>query len=65
MIGFSIPSSRYVKVRSPEADPYGIANQYIQDNGLAHDKNKLAIEIFEFGVKESYNQADIYLPIKG
>lgn len=64
MIGFSIPSSRYVKVRSPEIDPYGIANQFIQDNGLEHDKNTLALEIFKFGVEENFNQADIFLPIK-
>ncbi|XEC96596.1 GyrI-like domain-containing protein [Paenibacillus tarimensis] len=64
MIGFSLPSQQYAKVRSTDQDPYGLIKNYLDANGLENNTRSLALEVFIFGEKQHYNNADILVPIK-
>jgi predicted transcriptional regulator YdeE/catechol 2,3-dioxygenase-like lactoylglutathione lyase family enzyme len=64
MIGFAVPGNRYAKARTKYKEPYGFINTYLSDNQMEKDSSSLAIEIFKFGEKEHYNNADILVPIK-
>lgn len=66
MIGFAVPKSRYVKVKSQSTDiePYGIANEYIKKNKLAQNAALLMFEVHSFGGIESKYQAEILIPIQ-
>jgi predicted transcriptional regulator YdeE len=63
MIGFRVPSQRYVKVRSEEHNPYKLVNSYLAANGLESNTSSLALEVFKFGEEQHFNNADIYVPI--
>lgn len=63
MIGFGVPSQRYVKVRSTDQDPYAISKEYIKEHGLKNNTRSLALEVFRFGEEQHFNNADIYIPI--
>jgi predicted transcriptional regulator YdeE len=63
MIGFFVPSQRYIKVRSSDQDPYAISHEYLKENGLENNTRSLALEVFKFGEEQHCNNADIYIPI--
>jgi predicted transcriptional regulator YdeE len=63
MIGFRVPSQRYVKVRSATENPYKLVNSYLATNGLENNTRSLALEVFKFGEEQHFNNADIYVPI--
>ncbi|WP_158602135.1 GyrI-like domain-containing protein [Cohnella endophytica] len=63
MIGFQVPSQRYIKVRSSDQDPYAISQEYLKENGLVNNVKSLALEVFKFGEEQHLNNADIYIPI--
>lgn len=63
MIGFHVPSQRYVKVRSADQDPYALSKEYLKENGLENNTRSLALEVFRFGEEQHFNNADIYIPI--
>jgi predicted transcriptional regulator YdeE len=63
MVGFRVPSQRYVKVRSAAEDPYKLAKSYLAANELKNNGRSLALEVFRFGEKQHFNNADIYVPI--
>jgi Uncharacterized protein conserved in bacteria len=64
MIGFHVPSQRYVKVRAVDQDPYESAKLYLEANGLENNTRALALEVFRFGEEQHFNHADIYIPIR-
>jgi predicted transcriptional regulator YdeE len=63
MIGFCVPSQRYVKVRSTDQDPYALIKSYLKANGLENNTRSLALEVFRFGEEQHFNNADIFVPI--
>lgn len=63
MIGFTVPSSPYAKVRSKDTDPYELIHTYLRENGLESNLNLFALEVFRFGDEESKYNADILVPI--
>jgi predicted transcriptional regulator YdeE len=63
MIGFTVPSSRYAKVRTKDEDPYGLIHTYLQENGIERNPNLFSQEVFRFGEEESKYNADILVPI--
>lgn len=63
MIGFDVPSQRYVKIRSTDQDPYVISKEYLKENGLENNTRSLALEVFRFGEEQHFNNADIYIPV--
>ncbi|GIO97140.1 hypothetical protein J14TS5_22260 [Paenibacillus lautus] len=63
MIGFQVPSQRYIKVRSSDQDPYAISQEFLKENGLENNVRSLALEVFKFGEEQHFNSADIYIPI--
>ncbi|MGO4374725.1 GyrI-like domain-containing protein [Paenibacillus sp. MCAF20] len=63
MIGFQVPSQRYVKVRSADQDPYALSKEYLKEKGLENNTRSLALEVFRFGEEQHFNNADIYIPI--
>lgn len=64
MIGFSLPRQQYAKVRSADEEPYGLIKTYLASNGLENNTRSLALEVFQFGEEQHYNNADILVPIK-
>ncbi|HZG86696.1 GyrI-like domain-containing protein [Paenibacillus sp.] len=64
MIGFSIPSQKYAKVRTKDQDPYKLIKTYLRDNGFENNERSVALEIFKFGEDQHVNHADIFVPIK-
>jgi predicted transcriptional regulator YdeE len=63
MIGFSVPSQKYAKVRSKDQEPYGLIKSYLKANGLENNVRSLALEVFKFGEEQNFNNADILIPI--
>jgi predicted transcriptional regulator YdeE len=63
MIGFCVPSQRYVKVTSTDQDPYALIKSYLKENGLENNTRSLALEVFRFGEEQHFNNADIFVPI--
>jgi len=63
MIGFQVPSQRYVRVISSDQDPYAISQEYLKENGLKNNSKSLALEVFKFGEEQHFNNAVIYIPI--
>jgi predicted transcriptional regulator YdeE len=63
MVGFLVPSQRYVKVISSAEDPYKLAKSYLAANELKNNGRSLALEVFKFGEEQNFNHADIYVPI--
>lgn len=63
MIGFSIPSQRYAKVRSKDQDPYELIKSFLKETKLDNNSRSLALEVFRFGEEQHFNNADIYVPI--
>ncbi|RXZ81752.1 hypothetical protein EBB07_13955 [Paenibacillaceae bacterium] len=63
MIGFHVPSQRYIKVRSLDQDPYAISQKYLKETGIENNIKSLALEVFKFGEEQHFNNADIYIPI--
>jgi predicted transcriptional regulator YdeE len=63
MIGFSVPSQQYAKVRSTDQEPYGLIKSYLNANGLESNTRSLALEVFRFSEEQHYNNADIFVPI--
>jgi predicted transcriptional regulator YdeE len=63
MIGFEVPSQRYVEVRSSDQDPYAICQEYLKENGFENNIKSLALEVFKFGEEQHFNNAVIYIPI--
>jgi predicted transcriptional regulator YdeE len=63
MIGFTVPSSRYAKVRTEDEDPYGMINTYLTENGLESNPKLFAFEVFRFGEEETIFNADILVPV--
>ncbi|MDQ6421767.1 GyrI-like domain-containing protein [Paenibacillus sp. LHD-117] len=64
MIGFSIPSQRYVKLRSVDQDPYALSKAFLKEKKLENNIRSLALEVFRFGEEQHFNHADIFVPIK-
>lgn len=64
MIGFNVPSQRYIKIKSPDQDPYALSHEYLKVNGLENNTRSLALEVFQFGEEQHFNNADIYVPIR-
>lgn len=62
-IGFAVPSSRYVKVRTKDEDPYGLIHTFISEHGIERNPNLFSLEVFKFGEEESKYNADILVPI--
>jgi predicted transcriptional regulator YdeE len=63
MIGFSVPSQRYAKVRSVDQDPYTLIKSYLEENDLDNNPRSLALEVFRFGEEQHFNNANIFVPI--
>jgi predicted transcriptional regulator YdeE len=63
MVGFSIPSQRYVKVRSKDKDPYALVKSFLREESLENNRQSLALEVFKFGEDQHFHNADIYVPI--
>ena len=63
MIGFSVPSQRYAKVRSIDQDPYAIIKTFLKENSVENNPRSLALEVFRFGEEQHFNNADIFVPI--
>ncbi|MEK8132145.1 effector binding domain-containing protein [Paenibacillus filicis] len=63
MIGFSVPSQRYAKVRSIDQDPYALIKSFLKEKGLDNNPRSLALEVFRFGEEQHFNNADIFVPI--
>ncbi len=63
MIGFSVPSQQYAKVRSIDQDPYVLIKSYLKEKNLDNNPRSLALEVFRFGEEQNFNNADIYVPL--
>ncbi|MFC3746587.1 GyrI-like domain-containing protein [Paenibacillus sp. GCM10012306] len=63
MIGFSVPSQRYAKVRSLDQDPYALIKSFLEENSLHNNPRSLALEVFKFGEEQHFNNASIFVPI--
>jgi predicted transcriptional regulator YdeE len=63
MIGFEVPSNRYVKVHSNGEEPYGLINEFLRDNGMQSNSNSVSFEVFQFGIEESKYNAEILVPV--
>jgi len=63
MIGFTVPSSRYAKVRTEDEDPYGLIQAWLSEAGIGRNPDLFSQEVFRFGEEESKYNADILVPI--
>lgn len=63
MIGFSVPSQRYAKVRSTEQDPYALIKATLEVMSLINNTRSLALEVFRFGEEQHVRNADVFVPI--
>lgn len=63
MIGFSMPSQRYAKVRSADQDPYALIKSSLESMNLKNNARSLALEVYRFDEEQHMNNADIYIPI--
>ena len=63
LVGFSVPSQRYAKVRSKDKDPYALIKSVLKEKSLDNNQRSLALEVFKFGEEQHFNNADIYVPI--
>ena len=63
MVGFTVPSQRYAKIRSKDQDPYTLIHSFLKEKSMAKNLRSLALEVFRFGEEQHTNNADIYVPI--
>ncbi|MFF2093125.1 GyrI-like domain-containing protein [Paenibacillus sp. NPDC058174] len=63
MIGFTVDSQSYAKVRAVDQDPYVLIKTFLKENDLKNNTLALALEVFKFGEEQHFNNADIFVPI--